>query len=170
MRLALTMIVVDFSHYLIMSAVKVFKKVKIFVLRGLRDSLRKGNRLKKESFRRVMPNEDEFMALIGLAFWNTGTFSHFHFHNLERGLAKVGRSGVHSCPGENGSKSCLELCHNLDSGLKYANNSVENTVKTSCRVGRSVRESDSVGNEKSSDDHARDAPILLERGKDGLRS
>ncbi|GMR47049.1 hypothetical protein PMAYCL1PPCAC_17244 [Pristionchus mayeri] len=39
--------------------------------RAIRENLHKGNRLKKDNFRRVMPNEDEFMALLGLAFWNT---------------------------------------------------------------------------------------------------
>ncbi|GMS92190.1 hypothetical protein PENTCL1PPCAC_14365 [Pristionchus entomophagus] len=38
--------------------------------RTLRDGIRKTNMLLKESFRRVMPTEDEYMALIGLAFWN----------------------------------------------------------------------------------------------------
>ncbi|GMS92191.1 hypothetical protein PENTCL1PPCAC_14366 [Pristionchus entomophagus] len=39
--------------------------------RTLREGMRKGNRMKKEGFRRVMPTEDEFIALIGLAFWTT---------------------------------------------------------------------------------------------------
>ncbi|GMR61510.1 hypothetical protein PMAYCL1PPCAC_31705, partial [Pristionchus mayeri] len=47
------------------------EKFKDDVIRTLRDNhIRKGNRLKKESFRRVNPTEDELMALIGLAFWN----------------------------------------------------------------------------------------------------
>ncbi|GMT23429.1 hypothetical protein PFISCL1PPCAC_14726, partial [Pristionchus fissidentatus] len=40
-------------------------------IRTLRDNITMGNRLKKDNFRRVQPTEDEFLALLGLAFWST---------------------------------------------------------------------------------------------------
>ncbi|KAF8373196.1 hypothetical protein PRIPAC_79625, partial [Pristionchus pacificus] len=62
-------------------------------IRTLRENLHLGNRLKKDPFRRVMPSEDEYIALLGLAFWNTVTELDTPCENLTR-LAAINRERI----------------------------------------------------------------------------